>query len=213
MRASARPRFPQARLCRQARWDLASDGRWRASVRSFCGFCVTRRCNFCRASCVEIFRLEQWREKAGGIAARQATGAPLAPFGILQVAWRPRRSSALWGGGSTATASSAGCMWKPATASTPPRIRQNSEPASGDGSGASYGLMAARWTTVVVVCRESDIDLPLPGILHPPDSGDENRALTRMASELVAPEFAGAFRGVGWGYFDSGVAGRRSGVG
>ena len=51
MRASlARPRFPQARLCRQARWDLASDGRWRASVRSFCGFCVTSRCNFCRAS-------------------------------------------------------------------------------------------------------------------------------------------------------------------
>ena len=46
----ARPRFPQARLCRQARWDLASDGRWRASVRSFCGFCVTSRCNFCRAS-------------------------------------------------------------------------------------------------------------------------------------------------------------------
>ena len=89
----------------------------------------------------------------------------------------------------------------------PPRIRQNSEPASGDGSGASYGLRR-----VVVVCRESDIDLPLPGILHPPDSGDENRALTRMA-ELVAPEFAGAFRGVGWGYFDSGVAGRRSGVG
>ena len=32
------------------RWDLASDGRWRASVRSFCGFCVTSRCNFCRAS-------------------------------------------------------------------------------------------------------------------------------------------------------------------
>ena len=37
-----------ARLCRH--WDLASDGRWRASVRSFCGFCVTSRCNFCRAS-------------------------------------------------------------------------------------------------------------------------------------------------------------------
>ena len=60
--------FSQARLCRQARWDLASDGRWRASVRSFCGFCVTSRCNFCRASGVEIFRLEQSREKAiGGI--------------------------------------------------------------------------------------------------------------------------------------------------
>ena len=40
----------QARLCRPARWDLASDGRWRASVRSFCGFCVASRWNFCRAS-------------------------------------------------------------------------------------------------------------------------------------------------------------------
>ena len=28
--------FSPGRLCRQARWDLASDGRWRASVRSFC---------------------------------------------------------------------------------------------------------------------------------------------------------------------------------
>ena len=28
-RSLARPRFPQAKLCRQARWDLASDGRWR----------------------------------------------------------------------------------------------------------------------------------------------------------------------------------------
>ena len=82
MRASlSRPRFPQARLCRQARWDMASDGRWRASVRSFRGFCVTRRCNFCRASLgVEIFRLEQWREKAiGGIDAslKQRKGDPV----------------------------------------------------------------------------------------------------------------------------------------
>ena len=28
----ARPRFPQARLGRQARWDLASDGRCRAQA-------------------------------------------------------------------------------------------------------------------------------------------------------------------------------------
>ena len=82
MRASlARPRFPQARLCRQARWDLASDGRWRASVRSFCGFCVTSRCNFwSRQLGVEIFRLEQWREKAiGGIDAslKQRKGDPV----------------------------------------------------------------------------------------------------------------------------------------
>ena len=49
-------------------------------MRSFCGFCVTSRCNFCRASCVEIFRLEQWREKAiGGIDAslKQRKGDPV----------------------------------------------------------------------------------------------------------------------------------------
>ena len=38
-----RQRFPQARLCRQARWDLASmdGGRKREVV-----LCVTSRCNF-----------------------------------------------------------------------------------------------------------------------------------------------------------------------
>ena len=84
MRASlARPRFPQARLCRQARWDLASDGRWRASVRSFCGFCVTPVSSASTSSRqlgVEIFRLEQWREKAiGGIDAslKQRKGDPV----------------------------------------------------------------------------------------------------------------------------------------
>ena len=50
-------------------------------MRSFCGFCVTSRCNFCRASLgVEIFRLEQWREKAiGGIDAslKQRKGDPV----------------------------------------------------------------------------------------------------------------------------------------
>ena len=50
-------------------------------MRSFCGFCVTSRCNFCRASwAVEIFRLEQWREKAiGGIDAslKQRKGDPV----------------------------------------------------------------------------------------------------------------------------------------
>ena len=50
-------------------------------MRSFCGFCVTSRCNFCRASWgVEIFRLEQWREKAtGGIDAslKQRKGDPV----------------------------------------------------------------------------------------------------------------------------------------
>ena len=50
-----------------------------ASVRSFCGS-VTSRCNFCRAMGVEIFRLEQWREKAiGGIGAslKQRKGDPV----------------------------------------------------------------------------------------------------------------------------------------
>ena len=65
-----------------ARWDLASDGRWRASVRSFCGFCVTRRCQLLSRQLlsVEIFRLEQWREKAiGGIDAslKQRKGDPV----------------------------------------------------------------------------------------------------------------------------------------
>ena len=51
-------------------------------MRSFCGFCVTRRCNFCRKRQlgVEIFRLEQWREKAiGGIDAslKQRKGDPV----------------------------------------------------------------------------------------------------------------------------------------
>ena len=50
-------------------------------MRSFCGFCVTSRWNFCRASLgVEIFRLEQWREKAiGGIDAslKERKGDPV----------------------------------------------------------------------------------------------------------------------------------------
>ena len=57
-------------------------------MRSFCGFCVTSRCNFCRDEPVqllrqlgvEIFRLEQWREKAiGGIGAslKQRKGDPV----------------------------------------------------------------------------------------------------------------------------------------
>ena len=48
-------------------------------MRSFCGFCVTSRCNFCRASWAEIW-LEQWREKAiGGIDAslKQRKGDPV----------------------------------------------------------------------------------------------------------------------------------------
>ena len=59
----AHPRYPQARLGRQARWDLASDGRWRASVRSFMRhLCVTSRCNFCHANMgVEILRFEQYQ--------------------------------------------------------------------------------------------------------------------------------------------------------
>ena len=75
MRASlARPRFPQAALPRPA--GTWSDGRWRASVRSFCGFCVTSRCNFCRAD----LPVEQWREKAiGGSTPRckQRKGDPV----------------------------------------------------------------------------------------------------------------------------------------
>ena len=77
----ARPRFPQARLCRPARWDLASDGRWRASVRSFCGFLRDEPVQLpSRQLGVEIFRLEQWREKAiGGIDAslKQRKGDPV----------------------------------------------------------------------------------------------------------------------------------------
>ena len=36
----AHPRLPQARFRRQAHWDLASGGRWRASVKLPCGSCV-----------------------------------------------------------------------------------------------------------------------------------------------------------------------------
>ena len=82
MRASlARPRFPQARLCRQARWDLASDGRWRRKrevvprlLRDEPVQLLSRQLG------VEIFRLEQWREKAiGGIDAslKQRKGDPV----------------------------------------------------------------------------------------------------------------------------------------
>ena len=50
-------------------------------MRSICGFCVTSRCNFsARQLGVEIFRLEQWREKAiGGIDAslKQRKGDPV----------------------------------------------------------------------------------------------------------------------------------------
>ena len=82
MRASlARPRFPQARLCRQARWDLASDGRWRASVRSFLRLLRDEPVQLLSHQLgVEIFRLEQWREKAiGGIDAslKQRKGDPV----------------------------------------------------------------------------------------------------------------------------------------
>ena len=82
MRASlARPRFPQARLCRQARWDLASDGRWRASVRSVLRLLRDEPVQLLsRQLGVEIFRLEQWREKAiGGIDAslKQRKGDPV----------------------------------------------------------------------------------------------------------------------------------------
>ena len=59
----------------------ASDGRWRASVRSFCGFCVTSRCNFCRASRVRRdLPARQWREPIGGIvdaSLKQRKGDPV----------------------------------------------------------------------------------------------------------------------------------------
>ena len=69
--------FPRPGFCRQARWDLCQ--RWTkmasSSVRSFCGFKWRERrrratSDRCPAWAVEIFRLEQWREKAiGGIDA------------------------------------------------------------------------------------------------------------------------------------------------
>ena len=80
MRASlARPRFPQARLCRQARWDF-SDGLARKRevvlrlLRDEPVQLLSRQLG------VEIFRLEQWREKAiGGIDAslKQRKGDPV----------------------------------------------------------------------------------------------------------------------------------------
>ena len=82
MRASlARPRFPQARLCRQARWDLASDGtvaRKREVVLRLLRDEPVQLLS--RQLGVEIFRLEQWREKAiGGIDAslKQRKGDPV----------------------------------------------------------------------------------------------------------------------------------------
>ena len=67
----ARPRFPQARFHRPTRWGLASGGRWRASVRLSCGFLRGEPMELMsRQFGVEIFRLEQWREKAiAGIEA------------------------------------------------------------------------------------------------------------------------------------------------
>ena len=58
-------------------WDLASSV---ARKREVVLRRVTSRCNFCRASWAEIFRLEQWREKAiGGIDAslKQRKGDPV----------------------------------------------------------------------------------------------------------------------------------------
>ena len=96
MRASlARPRFPQARLCRQARWDLASDGRCnyrRLFIEQGLDESARKRevvlrllrdepvQLLSRQLGVEIFRLEQWREKAiGGIDAslKQRKGDPV----------------------------------------------------------------------------------------------------------------------------------------
>ena len=79
------PRFHQARLCRQARWDLASDGRWRASVRSFHDATLLRdepvQLLSRQFERVEIFRLEQWREDSaiGRIDAslKQRKGDPV----------------------------------------------------------------------------------------------------------------------------------------
>ena len=68
------------RLCRQARWDLASDGRWRASVRFLRLLRDEPVQLLSRQLGVEIFRLEQWREKAiGGIDAslKQRKGDPV----------------------------------------------------------------------------------------------------------------------------------------
>ena len=61
----ARPRFPRARFRRQARWDLASGGRVtrkrEVALRLLRGEPVEL---LSRQLGVEIFRLEQWREKA-----------------------------------------------------------------------------------------------------------------------------------------------------
>ena len=82
MRASlARPRFPQARLCRQARWDLASDGRWTRKREVVLRLLRDEPVQLLsRQLGVEIFRLEQWREKAiGGIDAslKERKGDPV----------------------------------------------------------------------------------------------------------------------------------------
>ena len=77
----ARPRFPQARLYRQARWDLASDGRCARKREVVLRLLRDEPVQLLsRQLGVEIFRLEQWREKAiGGIDAslKQRKGDPV----------------------------------------------------------------------------------------------------------------------------------------
>ena len=75
--ALARPRFPQARLCRQARWDLSVARKREVVLRLLRDEPVQL---LSRQLGVEIFRLEQWREKAiGGIGAslKQRKGDPV----------------------------------------------------------------------------------------------------------------------------------------
>ena len=82
MRASlARPRFPQARLCRQAPLGLGQ--RWTVARKREVVLRLLRDEPvqlLSRQLGVEIFRLEQWREKAiGGIDAslKQRKGDPV----------------------------------------------------------------------------------------------------------------------------------------
>ena len=73
--------FPRPGFARQARWDLASDGRWRARREVVLRLLRDEPVQLLsRQLGVEIFRLEQWREKAiGGIDAslKQRKGDPV----------------------------------------------------------------------------------------------------------------------------------------